>query len=162
MQFFIVVTARFAESRRASLIIPYFQIASGTEMILAFQVAVLGANGESRLDGNVRQMIIFQNRFDQLAARFGVTDSFSHIKMKNRSAGIFSLQFVLKLQRFKSVAGMLHRNLRRVGVVRRFRRAGLNYAGENFLVFFGESVGGALGRRGFKIVKTARFLLIFS
>ena len=88
MQFFIVVTARF--------IIPYFHVASGTEMILSLQVAVLGANGESRSDGNVGQVIIFQNGFDQLAARPGVADSFSHIEMENRSAGVFGLQFILE------------------------------------------------------------------
>ena len=127
-------------------------------MILAFQVAVLRANGEGRSDGDVRQMIIFQNCFDQLAARFGVADSFSHIKMKDCSAGVFSPQFVLKLQRFKSVAGMFHRNLGGVGVIRRFRRACLDYAGENFLVLFGKTVSGAFSRRGFKIVKIAGFL----
>ena len=51
MQFFVVVASPF--------IIPYFQIASRAEMILALQVAVLGANGESRGDGDVGQMIIF-------------------------------------------------------------------------------------------------------
>ena len=72
MQFFIVVASSF--------IIPYFQIASGTEMILALQVAVLRTNGEGRSDGDVRQMIIFQNGFDQLARRFGVADSFPPYK----------------------------------------------------------------------------------
>ena len=65
--------------------------------------------------------------------------------MEDCSAGVLGLQFVLKLQRFKSVAGMLHRNLGGVGVVRGFRRAGLDYAGENFLVFFGKAISGAFG-----------------
>ena len=124
MQFFIVVASSF--------IIPYFHVASRAEMILPLQIAMLGANGESWSDSDVGQMIIFQNGFNQLAARFGVADSFPHIKMENGSAGVFGLQFILQFQRFKSVAGVLQPNLGGVGVVRRFRRASLDYAGKIF------------------------------
>ena len=103
-------------------------------------------------------MIIFKNCSNQLPARFGIADPFSHIEMEDCSAGVFGLQFVLQFQRFKSVAGVLHRNLGGVGVVRRFRRAGRIMPGKNFLVFFGEAISGAFGRRGFKVVKVAGFL----
>ena len=63
--------------------------------------------------------------------------------MQHRAARIFRLQRFLALQRLKRVIGEANRQLRRIGVVRLFRRAGLQDAGKALLVLLGEAVSGA-------------------
>lgn len=56
---------------------------------------MLGANGEGRGYGNVRQTIVGQNFADNVAANFGRRNPLAHIQVENGAAGIFGLQIRL-------------------------------------------------------------------
>ena len=73
--------------------------------------------------------------------------------MQDSAAGIFALQLILQLQRFKRIIGITDRNLRGVGVINVLARSCLKDVRKTLFIFFGKTVSGALGGSGLQIIE---------
>ncbi len=79
--------------------------------------------------------------------------------MQHGAAGVFALQVVLHFQCFERIVGIADRQLRRIGVVRRLRRARLQDFRKPLAIFAREPVGRPFGGCGFQVIQMPGFLL---
>jgi hypothetical protein len=88
-----------------------FLIALGTEFVFPTEVTVVGADRESRCDGQIGDAEILQGASYQFRTGPVTADPFVHIEVKYGSAGIFSLQRFLVLQCSERVVSEAYREL---------------------------------------------------
>src|SRR6185369_8716318 len=101
-----------------SLFCEQLDVALWTEVVLAFDVAMLRADRKGRGDRDIGQAEPLECPPHQLLAGVGTGDSLVHVKVQYGSAGVLFLQGLLPLQRLERIVGETDRQLRRVGVVR--------------------------------------------
>src|SRR3989344_6576812 len=136
-----------------------FLVALGAIIILSLEIAVFRADREGRSDGDIGQAEIGKDTPHQIAAGLAGTVLFIHIAMEHRPAGISGLQAVLQFQHLEYIIRVADRYLRRVRIIGRLRRTGLQDVRETLAVLFGEAIRRPFSRRGLEVIKIARFFL---
>ncbi|ETJ02804.1 MAG: hypothetical protein Q605_AUC00935G0002, partial [Actinomyces urogenitalis DORA_12] len=127
--------------------------------VLAGEVAVSGADGEGRRDGDVGGTEGSQAPAHQLLADLRRGDSLVHVQVQHGAAGVLGLQLLLHLLSLEGVVGVADRKLGGVGVVGVGLGASLEDLRETTAVLLGEAVGRALGGGGLQVVEVTGGLL---
>ena len=128
--------------------------------MLAGEVAVLGADGKGRRDGDVGKAEPGEDPLHQLAAGPRVGEALVHVEMEHGAAGVAALEFLLMGEGLERVVGVADGKLGGVRVIWGLSGSGVQDAGELHAVDAGEAVGRPLGGRGLEVVEVARLLLI--
>ena len=125
-------------------------------------VAVLGADGESRRDREVRQTEPRECAAHQFLTSLGGTHCIGHVKVQDGAARVLALQVILHFKRQERIVRKAHREVRAVGVVRIRFGTCLNIIREALSVFLGKAVRCAFSRRSFEVLDVSRFFLEFN
>ena len=129
--------------------------------MLARDVAVLLADGVSRRHGVIGQLVVLGDLAHQIRRRLPARQLFTKEGMEHRAGGVERLQIVLDVQRLKNVGCEVHRQVRRVRVVRGAAVARRrNDVGITRDVVLCKAVGRRLCGRRLKVIQVAVLLLI--
>lgn len=135
--------------------------AYGAGVLLAFEIAVLLANGVGRRERIVGQFVVFGNLSHKVCRSLPAVKALTEERVEHRAGRIESLQLVLDVESGEDVARVSDGKVRTVGVVGHVVHiACADDVGISFSVVFCKTIGSGFCRRCFEVVQITVFFLI--
>ena len=134
--------------------------ADGAAVLLAGNVAVVGADGIGGAHGVVRQLVVLGDLPHQSRCSLPVGQFLTQEGMEYGAGGIAGLKLVLDLQGGEDILGIAHGQVGGIGVVGGAVFVGGDDLGETLLVVLGEAIGSRLGGGSFQVIQVAVLFLV--